>query len=337
MTRLLLILSLTMISPWLFAAERVQLVWPTPHTGWAERRSIDAYIQHAGSGEAESGTFGGVRTAGRQFHEGIDVKPVSRDRRGEATDPIFAALDGVVRHISARAGNSNYGRYIVLEHPDQTPSVYTLYAHLAAIATGLRVGDRVRAGQTIGTMGRSSDSTIPRDRAHLHFEIGVMVTRDFQSWYNFKKFGSRNEQGLWNGMNLMGIDPLAFYNGWREGRIGTMQDAFAQMAPAVRVRLATSRTPDFVARYPSLLTKPVPMGIVAGWEVAFNWTGIPISWTPLSSGEVAGLTRNRPVVVDVNAEIERRERSKTLAVQRKGTWVVGKDLETVLQQLFGLR
>jgi hypothetical protein len=33
----------------------------------------------------------------------------------------------------------------------------------------------------------------------------------------------------------------------------------------------------------------------------------------------------------------RRERSKSLAVARGGTWTVGKDLELILQQLFGLR
>ena len=37
------------------------------------------------------------------------------------------------------------------------------------------------------------------------------------------------------------------------------------------------------------------------------------------------------------AELERRERSKSLAVARRGGWVAGKDLEIVLQQLFGTR
>jgi hypothetical protein len=53
--------------------------------------------------------------------------------------------------------------------------------------------------------------------------------------------------------------------------------------------------------------------------------------------EVAGLPRDQPRIMSVNAEIERRQRSKTLAVSRRGSWAVGKDLETVLQQLFGLR
>ncbi len=336
MKRLLGLITFLLAATCLRAAD-LSLVWPTPNTGWADRKPLEAYIQHAGSGDAESGTFGGVRSGGHQFHEGIDVKAVARDRRGEPTDSVFAAMDGVVRHISAVAGNSNYGRYIVLEHPDQTPAVYTLYAHLAQIAPGVRVGTMVKAGQVIGLMGHSSDSVIPRDRAHLHFEIGLMVTRDFQSWYNRKKFGSRNEQGFWNGMNLMGIDPLAVFNGWREGRIRSMQDAFAQMPAVVRLRLATTRLPDFVSRYPSLLTKPLPPGPVAGWEIAFNWTGIPIAWTPLTGMEVLGMQQDKPLIVDVNAEIERRERSKTLVVQRRGTWVVGKDLEAVLQQLFGIR
>ncbi len=321
----------------LCATERLELLWPTPNKGWAEGKPLDVYIQHAGSGDPESGTFGGVRTGGRQFHEGIDIKCVSRDRHGEPADDVFAALDGVVRHINSVAGDSNYGRYIVLEHPDQTPAVYTLYAHLARIAPGLHVGDHVTRGQVIALMGHSSDRPIPRDRAHLHFEIGVMVTREFQRWYDRKGFGSRNDQGLWNGMNLMGIDPLAVFNGCRAGRISTMRDVFTQMTPAVRVRIATNYMPDFIARYAALLTKPLPMGPVGGWEITFNWTGVPFAWTPLAATDVLGLPINQPRIVEVNAELERRERSKTLAVSRRGGWVPGKDLETVLQLLFGIR
>lgn len=321
----------------LHAVERMQLVWPTPNTGWADGKPLDAYIQHAGSGDAESGTFGGVRSGGHQFHEGLDIKCVGRDRHGEPTDSVFAALDGVVRHINASAGDSNYGRYIVIEHPEQIPAIYTLYAHLARIAPGLHVGDRVTHGQAIAVMGHSSDRPIPRERAHLHFEIGVMVTRDFQLWYDRRKFGSRNDQGLWNGMNLMGIDPLAVFNGWRAGRINTMQDAFAQMTQAVRVRIATHRFPDFIGRYPSLLTKQPAMGPVSGWEIAFNWTGVPFAWTPLGPTEVLGLPPDQPRIVEVNTDLERRELSKTLVVQHRGTWSVGRDLENVLQQLFAIK
>lgn len=320
----------------LSAAERVEIVWPTPNTAWAEGRQLGAYLQHAGSGDPESGGFGGVRSGGTQFHEGIDIKCISRDRRGEPADSIFAAMDGVVRHINTSAGDSSYGRYIVLEHPELTPGIYTLYAHLSRIAPGLKAGDRVTRGQVMATMGHSSGGyVIPRDRAHLHFEIGVMVTRDFASWYALRKFGSPNDHGLWNGMNLMGIDPLDFLNQWRAHKVNTFQDYFRQMEPAVRMRVATRRVPDFVLRYPALLTRPLPAS-VAGWEIMFNWTGIPFAWTPLTDMDTIGLGRDLPKIVDFDAAIERRNRSKSLVVSRRGAPAPGKDLEMVLQQLFGL-
>ncbi len=320
------------------AADRVEIVWPTPNPAWAEGRPLGDILQHAGSGDPESGAFGGVRSSGTQFHEGLDIKCLARDRRGEPLDSVFAAMDGVVRHVSASPGDSSYGRYIVLEHPEQTPAVYTLYAHLARIAPGIREGVRVVHGQVIGTMGHSSGGyMIPVERAHLHFEIGVMVTRDFQAWYDRQKFGSRNDHGMWNGLNLMGIDPLDFLNQWRAHRVNTFADYFARMEPAVRVRLATHRTPDFVLRYPAFVTRPATTPLIGGWEIKFNWTGIPFAWTPLAPSEVMGLAADKPEIIDVNAALERRERSKSLAVSRRGQWTIGRDLATVLQQLFALR
>lgn len=318
-------------------AQRIEISWPTPSTALADGKGISAILQHAGSGEPESGGFGGVRSGGRQFHEGIDIQPVARDRSGEPKDAVTAAMDGVVRHISTVAGKSSYGRYIVLEHPDVTPAVYTLYAHLAKIAPGLKRGDRVKRGENLGVMGRSAGGyAIPRDRAHLHFEIGVWVTRDFQSWYTRRGFGSPNEHGFYNGMNLLGIDPLDFFRQYRAKRVNNFEEYFARMDPVVKLRIATTRTPDFVQRYPSLLTKEPPL-LVAGWEVWFNWTGLPFKWTPLSAAEVAGMRPNQVRILDVDAAVEKRERSKSLAVSRKGGWEQGSDLKTVLQQLFGLK
>ncbi|MEX2044311.1 MAG: M23 family peptidase, partial [Opitutus sp.] len=106
--------------------------------------------------------------------------------------------------------------------------------------------------------------------------------------------------------------------------------------PVVRLRIATLRIPDFVRRYPSLLTAPLPLGPVGGWEIRFNWSGVPFAWTPLAASDVAGLPRERPRLVEVNAAVERRQRSRSLAILRRGTWTAGRDLETVLELLFGL-
>ena len=322
-------------------AQRVELTWPAPNDAYTADHPIAELLQHAGSGEAESGGFGGVRSGGGQFHEGIDIQPTKRDRRGEATDPVFAAMDGVVRHISMHPGKSNYGRYVVLEHPGVTPAIYTLYAHLAKVTTGLRLGATVSRGQALGVMGRSASGyAIPKARAHLHFEMGLVVTRDFQRWYNAKlkakQFGSPNEHGLYNGMNLMGFDPLDFCRKHRARRVHNFQQYIDRMEPVVKLRIATTRTPDFVQRYPSLVTKDLPL-MVAGWEIWCNWTGLPYRWTPLTSVDVAGMRPNQVRILEVNRAEERRQRSKSLAVSRKGGWVPGEDLQTVLQQLFGLK
>ncbi len=319
------------------AQARVEFVYPSPNSAYAPSQPASALLQDAGSGDPESGGCGCVRTNGTQYHEGIDIKPVqARDRQGEPTDPVFAAMEGIVRYVNPTPGESSYGRYVVIEHPGATPAVYTLYAHLARVAPGIQAGARVTAGQSLGTMGHSSGGySIPKDRSHVHFEIGLWVTKDFQAWYNKQKFGSKNDHGIWNGMNLMGIDPLEFIRDYRARRVDDFQEFISGLDTAARVRIATTRTPDFALRYPSLVTKEIPLG-VAGWEIRFSWTGLPIALTPLTASEVTGLTRNKPVITDVNAEIEKRYQCKSLAVKRGKTWTVGKDLQTVLAQMFGL-
>lgn len=320
------------------AGPRIELAWPTPNTAYLEGKPHEAYLQPTVSGEVTSGLFGCVRSSGTQFHEGLDLKPISRDRRGEATDDIFATMAGVVRHVNVRAGDSGYGRYIVIEHTHLRPAVVTLYAHLSAVAPDLKVGDTVALGQVIGTMGRSAGGyTIPKERAHLHYEIGLMLTRHFQSWYDWKKFGSRNEQGLYNGMNIMGLDPLDFFDAFRARRVNNFEEYFAQMPAVARVRIATGQVPDFIQRYPELAPRVAPAEGVAGWDVKVNATGLPFSWTPLSHAEVAGMRENEVRLFDVDAEALRHFRCRSIAVSRRGGYAPGRDLETMLQLVFGLR
>lgn len=318
-------------------ARRIEFSWPTPNRAWEQGRDYEAWVQPTVSGEGESGLFGCVRSNGSQFHEGLDIRPVSRDARGEATDKITAAMDGVVRHVSTVAGNSSYGRYIVIEHPDLTPAVYTLYAHLARIEAGVRPGTSVRRGDVIGAMGRSAGGyAIPKERAHLHFEIGLVATHTFSSWYAWKKFGSPNEHAYYNGMNLLGLDPHDFLREWRRRRVDNVQEYLDRMRSVVRVRVATSRTPDFVTRYPSLLRKPIS-GLVAGWEVECNATGLPFAWTPLTAAELGDQRAGTAKIVSVDAALLRAGRCKSLAKSSRGSYSPGPDLTTMLQLVFGLR
>jgi murein DD-endopeptidase MepM/ murein hydrolase activator NlpD len=318
-------------------AQRIEISWPTPNPAWERGRDYESWVQPTESGDPRSGLFGSVRSNGTQFHEGLDIRPVGRDARGEPTDRVTAAMDGVVRHVNLRAGDSSYGRYIVLEHPGVTPAVYTLYAHLARVEPGIVRGAAVKRGQALGTMGHSAGGySIPRDRAHLHFEIGLMLTTDFPSWYVWKKFGSPNPHGLWNGMNLMGIDPRDFLEKWRARRVDNFDQYFAEMRTAVRLRVATARTPDFITRYPALLRRPV-RGPVAGWEVQCDVTGLPFSWTPLGPADVAGMYQGQVEILWTDSTALRGFRGKTLVRSRGNLNLPGPDLTTMLQLVFGLR
>ena len=46
------------VSARLLAAERIEIVWPTPSTAWAEGKPIAAFLQQAGSGDPATGGFG---------------------------------------------------------------------------------------------------------------------------------------------------------------------------------------------------------------------------------------------------------------------------------------
>src|SRR5260221_2794610 len=63
-----------------------------------------------------SGSFGCVRSGGWQMHEGLDIRSLQRDKRGEPIDPVMATADGAVAYFNKRPSLSNYGNYVVLWH-----------------------------------------------------------------------------------------------------------------------------------------------------------------------------------------------------------------------------
>jgi hypothetical protein len=257
-----------------------------------------------------------------------------RDAKGEAADDVSAALAGVVRHVSDRAGASSYGRYVVMEHPGESPPVYTLYSHLAEVAPEVRPGVTLPAGARLGRMGRSAGGyTIPKHRAHLHFEIGVRVTDRFQAWYDGRKFGSRNDHGLYNGMNLMGLDPLDFYTRHRAGGLRALDEVFAATPTAVTVRIRHAGEPDYARRYPSLVTRAA--GLRAGWEVDFSVTGVPLRLRELGAEAFDGWRAEEARVLFADEVSLDANRGRQLVRTVKGRVVIERDLRTVLEQVFG--
>lgn len=318
----------------------MDLSWPTENSSFFTGASIQSLIQPAASGTTESGLFGYARNSGTKFHEGIDIKAKKRDRKGEATDKVLAAIDGRVVHISTIAGNSNYGRYIVILHENTQPQVYTLYAHLSSVDPGLKVGKQVYAGEIIATMGRSSSgSPIPKDRAHLHFEMGLMLSEDFKKWYEVQKFGNPNKHAIWNGFNLTGFDPLDFYTQWKNGKICSVNEYFKQLPTAFSLRILNNKVPNFIKRYPTLLTKPIDQKNLKGWDIDFTWFALPFRWTPLygemKEAQVQKAQNPAGTLIAYNPNVFAQHNCSDIIILKPGKAPVhGKVLKKTLSLLF---
>ena len=126
-----------------------------------------------------------MRSDGWQIHEGLDIRCLQRDKRGEPTDPVMATADGTVAYINTRPSLSNYGNYIVLRHVMEGIEIYSLYAHLHSVREGLKTGQSVKAGEVIAIMGRTANTHegISKERAHVHFELNLLVNDRFAEWY----------------------------------------------------------------------------------------------------------------------------------------------------------
>src|SRR5512134_1642955 len=102
------------LSCWVVGAEAFKL--PTANDAIFERGAEEKFFVGTVGKPWTSGTFGCVRTEGWQMHEGLDIRCLQRDNRGEPVDPVLATADGTVAYVNTRPSLSNYGNYLILHH-----------------------------------------------------------------------------------------------------------------------------------------------------------------------------------------------------------------------------
>lgn len=112
------------------------------------QKRVDLFLPAKGVVTSEFGIRNG------RPHKGIDIS-------ASVGEPIYAALDGKVAYVGTQRG---YGNVIILEHDNY---VMTVYAHNESNL--VRLGETVKKGQPIGTLGKTGSTTGP----HLHFEYRV--------------------------------------------------------------------------------------------------------------------------------------------------------------------
>jgi murein DD-endopeptidase MepM/ murein hydrolase activator NlpD len=296
MTRSLLALSVALMSiQWSAFAQGesagVDLALPTDNDAIFHGDGADfyQYIERDYHGEKstpwEGGQYGFVRDpvetgAGivyTRFHEGIDIKPVHRDERGEPLDEVRAIADGKVVYTNLVPGYSNYGKYVVIEHRWDGSPYYSLYGHLTKI--DVRAGDLVHRGEHIAVMGYTGVG-INRARAHVHLELNLMLSRKFQEWYNaFVDPKDPNHHGIYNGLNLTGLNIARLYLELREKPSLTIPQFLGEEETFYKVALPRSRNFELPKMYPWMLSGSTANEPRA-WIVSFTRSGLPLKIEP---------------------------------------------------------
>ena len=221
-----------------------------------------------------------------RFHEGIDIKPLRRSPRGEPLDDVRSIDEGEVVYVNESSGRSNYGKYIVVEHWWGGSPYYSLYAHLAA--TYVEAGDWVKQGQPIAKLGYTGRG-INRTRAHLHLEINLRISQSFQPWYDkHLARAAPNYHGLYNGLNLAGMDVANLYLALETDSTLTVPEFISQSQPFFEVRVPGGEMLDILWRYPwlcpeldnwSYMYGPVP-DLGSSWIITFDQSGLPLRIEP---------------------------------------------------------
>jgi murein DD-endopeptidase MepM/ murein hydrolase activator NlpD len=94
---------------------------------------------------------------GGRLHLGVDII-------ANEGNLIYAVADGTITKVYSTATDKLAGNGVRLTTADGT---YFFYGHFKAVADGIAVGTKVKAGQVIGYNGKTGGTNTP----HLHFEI----------------------------------------------------------------------------------------------------------------------------------------------------------------------
>ncbi len=184
-------------------------LWTTPVLGYGEEEVEGTSLQ----------PFGNPREGGR-VHTGQDF---SACMDGSGT---YAAADGIVKFVHS---GSDMGTLLVLEHRlDEKGVVCAVYMH-GGDTVFVKGGDRVAAGQLLGSMGMSFSLENGGHFAHLHYGL---YPGPFQSNHNYGYKKAADGLGDW-------LDPAKCLPRWRDGNRPEADEApEAIVGRAARLRKA---------------------------------------------------------------------------------------------------
>jgi len=205
---------------------------------------------------------------------------------------------------------------------------------LSAVQPGLKIALPVKTGEVIATMGRTSNAeVITKDRAHVHFELNVLVNDNFAAWFKTASPGERNDHSEWNGQNLNGLDPREILLAEHNPKVGFSLLTFIRSQTELCRVLVRATNFPYLKRYPMLVLKnPVAekQG-VAGYEIALNFNGVAFALMPRAESEIK--SRAKFQLLSVNEAEEKANPCRHLVIQRNGHWELANEGQRELELL----
>jgi murein DD-endopeptidase MepM/ murein hydrolase activator NlpD len=211
-----------------------------------------------------------------RFHEGMDIRPLERDGRGEPVDRVRAIADGKVVHTNLMPGYSSYGKYIVVEHEWEGSNYYSLYGHLSSVS--VKSGQDVLKGDQIAIMGYTG-AGLNQARAHLHLELNLIINHQFNAWHAAFIKKEPNHNGIYNGINLSGIDIAHLYLALRQNPTLTIPEFLRSEEPFYKMTVPRSPHFELVKNYPWMLQGATGVK-TSSWEISFTRSGVPLKVQP---------------------------------------------------------
>ncbi len=304
------------------SAQPVSLVFPTDNDALLRGGGPEFYMYTNRTFEGvrskpwQGGQYGFVRNEERtpagivftRFHEGVDIRPLYRDARGEPLDEVRAADGGRVVYVNHNPRQSAYGIYVVVEHLWQDSPYYTLYGHLAHAV--VREGQSVARGGKLGRLGYTGTG-INQERAHVHFEVNLLLSNRFDAWLRAWQPRSNNPHGLFHGLNLAGADVSRLYLALAEESDVQVGEVIQREPVAWKALVPGGFIPELVQRYPWLTQERLSQPPSA-WMVHVSSAGLPLRFEPVEQQVTA------PVLVYIADPVRKNRYSTNSMLKRTG-------------------
>jgi hypothetical protein len=116
-------------------------------------------------------------------------------------------------------------------------------------------------------------------RAHLHLELNLMLNHNFQAWYDAYEKKIPNHNGIYNGINLAGLDIARLYLALRKNPKLTIPKFLAGEQTFYRLMLPRSASFELPKMYPWMAAAE-PGANTKSWIVSFTRSSLPIKIEP---------------------------------------------------------